>query len=339
MNSNNIILKDVAKRAGVSISTASRVLNNEKFVSPEVRKRVNNAANELKYEPMWTARSLRLRKTNIIAVIIPNIADYFYSSIVLGIERFFRQNKKDVILFNTSNDEKSEERSIRVAISKRVEGIILATIFKNKGIINSIIENTDIPFVLVDNKLEIKNIDYVLADDIKGSYKLVEHLIKVHGFKRIGILNASLIESSDRSKLIGYKKALTKNNIDIDENYIKIINYPKKGSAYIAAEELLNMEYKPEAIYCINLNILIGCLKYLNDKNLKVPDDVAIISFDDSYFLSAINPSITSLKRIDVVMGNKAAEILLERINNKNSNYKKIILPSTLIVRKSCGCT
>jgi len=155
MNFKNITLKDVAREAGVSIPTASRVLNNEKFVSDNVKKRVKAAAKKLNYEPEWTARSLRLRKTNIIGVIIPNIADYFFSSIVLGVERFFRDKGKDIILFNTSNDEKIEEKAIKIAISKRVEGIILATIYKNGDVIKSLMKSFGTPFVVVDNKIII----------------------------------------------------------------------------------------------------------------------------------------------------------------------------------------
>ena len=337
MNFKNVILKDVAREAGVSIPTASRVLNNEKFVSADVKKRVKAAAKKLNYEPQWTARSLRLRKTNIIGVIIPNISDYFFSSIVLGVERFFRDKGKDIILFNTSNDEKIEEKAMKIAISKRVEGIILATICKNGNIVKSIIKSFGTPFVVVDNKIGVENVDFVLADDTEGSFKLVNHLIKVHGLKRIACINAPLYESSDMDKLVGYKKALTENNIPVNENYIKFA-YRKKDEAYKATRELLSMKDKPEAIYCINANMLIGCLRYLVKNNIKVPNDVAVVAFDDCEFTTAINPPVTTLQRIDLDMGRTAAELLFERIKGKVGDYKEIRIDSKLVIRKSCGC-
>ncbi|MDZ7838486.1 MAG: LacI family DNA-binding transcriptional regulator [Actinomycetota bacterium] len=206
----NITLKDVAQESGVSVPTVSRVLNNEKFVSSQVRDRVKAAAKKLNYEPMWTARSLRLRKTNIVGIIIPNVADYFFSSIVLGVERFFRRYGKELILFNTSNDENIEEKSIKIAISKRVEGIILATICKNNEVIKSIMKSFGTPFVVVDNKIDIDKVDFVLSDDINGSAKLINHLIKVHGYKKIACISGPLDESSGFDKLAGYKKALTR---------------------------------------------------------------------------------------------------------------------------------
>jgi len=337
MNFKNVILKDVAIEAGVSIPTASRVLNNEKFVSDDVRRRVKNAAKKLNYEPEWSARSLRLRKTNIIGVIIPNIADYFFSSIVLGIERFFRSKGKDIILFNTSNDEKIEEKAIKLAISKRVEGIVLATICKNGDMIRSLIKSFGTPFVVVDNKINVKNVDFVLADDTEGSFKLVNHLIKVHGLKRIACINAPLYESSDLDKLIGYKKALTENNIPLNESYIKSA-YRKKDEAYEATRGLIDMTDRPEAIYCVNTNMLIGCLRYLVENNIKVPDDVAIVAFDDCNFMRALNPPVTTLQRIDLEIGEKAAGVLFKRINGYAGDYEELRIGADLIIRKSCGC-
>jgi len=337
MQPKNVTLKDVAREAGVSIPTASRVLNNEKFVSTDVKKRVKNSAKKLNYEPEWTARSLRLRKTNIIGVIIPNIADYFFSSIVLGIEKFFRSKGKDIILFNTSNDEKIEEKVIKIAISKRVEGIILATICKNGDIIKSFMKSFGIPFVVVDNKVDVENVDFVLADDIEGSFKLIDHLIKVHSLKSIACINAPLYESSDLDKLVGYKKALTENNIPVNENYIRVA-YRKSDEAYGITKELINMTDRPDAIYCVNANILLGCLRYLVENSIKVPDDVAIVAFDDCDFVPALNPPVTTLKRVDTDIGRVAAELLFKRINGEKGDYKEIRIDSELMTRKSCGC-
>ncbi|MBN2073033.1 MAG: LacI family DNA-binding transcriptional regulator [Actinobacteria bacterium] len=333
----NITLKDVAREAGVSIPTVSRVLNDEKFVSELVREKVKEAAKKLNYHPEWSARSLRLRKTDIIGMIIPSVTDYFFSSIVLGVERYFRRKGKELILFNTSNDEVIEEKAIKLAISKRVEGIVLATICKNNKVIGSMIESFGTPFVLVDNKIEVEKVDFVLADDINGSYKLIRHLIEVHGNREIACISGPFDESSGFDKLYGYKKALVEDDIPVKEDYIKVAHW-KKNEAYEATRELLSMKDRPEAIYCMNANMLIGCLRYLNDKEIKVPDDISIVTFDDYDFVSAMNPPITTLERIDLEMGEKAAELLLERINGDGGDYKEIRIGADLVIRKSCGC-
>ena len=332
-----VTLKDVAKMAGVSIPTASRVLNNEKFVSEKVKNSVKNAAKILNYEPEWTARSLRLGRTNIIGVVIPNIADYFFSSVVLSIEKYFRNKDKDIILFNTSFNEAIEKKLIRLAISKRVEGIILSTISKDAREIRDFIETFGIPIVVVDNRIDLGVVDFVLSDDVGGSVKIVEHLIKVHGFKKIACISGPLDESSGYDKLEGYKKALRDNGIEEKEEYIKIA-YWRKSSAYEATKELLSMREKPEAIYVANESMLIGCLSYINEKNINVPGDVAIVTFDYYDYFAAFNPPVTTLARIDLEMGRLAAEILFKRIEGSKEKPKTTIISSELVIRRSCGC-
>jgi LacI family transcriptional regulator len=337
MKYKNLTLRDVAKLAGVSVSTVSRVLNEEKFTSDEVKKRVKEAVKKLKYSPDLNARNLRLGKTNVIGIIIPDISDYFFSGIVHVITKFFRDHGKDIILFNTSHQEETEEKEIKLALSKRVEGIILATISKNINPISNLINNFGIPFVIIDNKIKVKNVDFVLSDDEKRAYKLVDHLIKVHNLKKIACISGPLDESSGFNKLLGYKIALQKNNIPISEEYIKFANW-KKDLAYECTKELMNMKDKPQAIYCANSNMLIGCLRYINTTKIKIPEDISIVTFDDYDFISAMNPPVTSLKSIVPEMGTLAAQLLLDRINGKKNDYKEIKLDSDIMIRKSCGC-
>ncbi|MDD5659696.1 MAG: LacI family DNA-binding transcriptional regulator [Actinomycetota bacterium] len=337
MKKNNATLKDVAKLSGVSVPTVSRVVNEEKYISDEVKEKVLSAIKELNYTPQWTARSLRLKRTLTIGIIIPNVSDYFFGSIVLAVENYFRKKGYDIILFNTSNDEDIEERAIKLAISKRVEGIILATISKSEKKISALINNFGIPIVVVDNKLNIENIDQVLSDDVGGSYKLVEHLIKKHGYKDIACISGPLEESSSFEKLAGYKKAMEDNELKVNKEYIKVA-YWKKSKAFEATRELFENSNKPEAIYCMNANMLIGCLRYIIKKKIKIPEDLAIVTFDDYDFVSVVYPPVTSLKRIDIEMGTIAAEILFERIEGSDADYKIVRIDSDLVIRNSCGC-
>ncbi|MBN2073553.1 MAG: LacI family DNA-binding transcriptional regulator, partial [Actinobacteria bacterium] len=337
MNYKNITLKDVAKESNMSISTVSRVVNNEKYVSPESREKVYKAIKELNYHPELTARNLRLRESNTIGVIIPKVADYFFANIVLSVQEFFMEKGKDIILFNTYNDEQIEEKAIRLAVSKRVEGIVLVTICKNEKIIESIMQSFKIPIVVVDNRLNIRNVDQVLSDDIGGSFKLINHLVEAHGYKNIACISGPLNESSGMDKYLGYKKALDDHNISVNDSYLKVTNW-RKSEAYDVTEQLMELNPGPEAIYCANANLLIGCLRFLIEHNIKVPEEIALVTFDDYDFVSVLGPPVTSLNRIDREIGEKAAGILFKRIQGYDGEYREIRIESDLVIRKSCGC-
>jgi DNA-binding LacI/PurR family transcriptional regulator len=148
---------------------------------------------------------------------------------------------------------------------------------------------------------------------------------------------ASLDESSGMEKLEGYKKAMGENGIHINDEYIKVA-YWKKSKAYEATRELFENSKKPEALYCMNANMLIGCLRYIIENKISIPDDLAVVTFDDYDFVSVLYPPVTSLKRIDIEMGGTAAELLLERIEGKNGDYKIVRIESDLVIRNSCGC-
>jgi DNA-binding LacI/PurR family transcriptional regulator len=199
-------------------------------------------------------------------------------------------------------------------------------------------ENFGIPIVVTDNKLNIDKIDQVLSDDIGGSYKLIDHLINVHNYKRIACISGPFDESSGFDKLVGYRKALKENGISLRDEYLKIADW-KKSKAYAATEDLMDQTKKPEAIYCMNANMLIGCLRYIIKNKIKVPDDIALVTFDDYDFVSVVYPPVTSLKRIDLEMGRVAAELLYERIEGKEGDFKVVRIESELVIRNSCGCS
>jgi DNA-binding LacI/PurR family transcriptional regulator len=331
-------LRDVAKEANISVSTVSRVINNEKFISDDVRDRVNKAVKKFNYEPQWAARSLRTRKTNIIAIIISNIQDPWTAYVVRGIDEYFRDKNINIILFNSDRSPEREKELIRLALNKNIDGIILGTIAKDEKFIERIISEFSIPITIIDNKINIDNADFVLEDDVNGTYKLVTHLIKVHKLKKIAFIGGVLSESSGFDKFLGYKKALIENGIEIDENLVKEAFWDLE-LAYKATKELFSSDDKPEAIFCSNADIAIGSVRYLNEKKIKIPDDVAVVSFDDSEFIKAFNPPLTTLTGIEIKLGRKAAELLdLRMTRERKDNYEIIRVDSDVIIRKSCGC-
>lgn len=335
-----LTLKDIAKTASVSYSTVSRVVNNEKYVKEKTRKKVEKVLKELHYHPEWTARSLRKGRTKIIGLIIPNIANIFFGRAALGVQNILRDKNIDLILFNTNNEPELEKKSLEVALSKRVEGIILATINDSEALVTQIIERYNIPIVLIDNKFLNFKIDSVLLDNINGAKLLVEHLIKKHGHRKIACITGPIKESSSLERVEGYKKALSENKIPINKNLIKFTDW-KKEMAYKVTEEILlmNSEDRPTALFTTNTNMAIGVIKCLDDHNLTIPEDFALVTFDDYDFTSILKPPLTTLKRVDSKLGDIAVNLLLKKIKDDVANYgKEIRVKMELEIRKSCGC-
>ena len=335
-----LTLKDIAKAAGVSYSTVSRVVNNEKYVKEETRNKLEKILKEMHYHPEWTARSLRKGRTKIIGLIIPNIANIFFGRLALGVQNILREKNIDLILFNTNNDPELEKKSLEIALSKRVEGIILATINGSEELVSQVIERYNIPIVLVDNKVDGFKVDTVLHDNMNGAKLLVEHLIG-HGHKKIACIAGPIKESSSFERVEGYKKALSENKIPVSENLIKFTNWKKK-IAYKVTEEVLLMssDDRPTAFFTANTNMAIGVIKCLDDHSFNIPKDFALVTFDDYDFASILKPPLTTLKRADTKLGDVAINLLLKKIDEGVVNYgKEIRVKMELEIRKSCGCS
>jgi LacI family transcriptional regulator len=332
-------LKDIAKKAGVSYSTVSRVVNNENYVKEITKIKIDKILKEFHYHPEWTARSLRKGRTKIIGLIIPNIANIFFGSVGLSIQNILREKNIDLILFNTNNDPGLEKKSLEIALSKRVEGIILASIIGSEELVEQIIERYNIPIVLMDNKLNNLKVDVVLHDNVEAAKLLVEHLIG-HGHKKVACITGPIKESSAFERVEGYKKALSKNKIPMKDNLVKFTNWTKE-KAYKATEELLLMNPKdrPTAFFTTNTNMAIGVIKCFDDNNFVIPKDVALVTFDDYDFASILKPPLTTLKKVDSKLGAIAINLLLEKIEKCVANYgKEIRVKMELEIRKSCGC-
>lgn len=330
-------LKDVAKEAGVSVPTVSRVINNYRYVRETTRKRVLEAIEKLSYHPNIVAKNLKQGKTNSIGFILPDISNSFFAMVTVGIEKVLRKNGYHLILCNTDGRHELEVDSLKLVISKKVEGIILATIGTTGELTGEIIHHLKIPVVVIDNKMKGLKTDVVLHDNIGGAQQLTSHLI-AHGHKRIAFIGGPLNETSGKKRLEGYKRALIKNGLPVIKELIKIGDW-RKDSGFQLTRELLNLSDKPTGIVAANTYMALGVLLALREEGLKVPKDIALVSFDDLEFVSALDPPLTTLKSLDTKIGEVAADLLLERIKNRNEKeIQEIYLPTELVIRNSCGC-
>lgn len=330
-------LKEVAKYAKVSITTVSRVMNEADKVNPETRERVQRVMRELDYQPNRVAQRLRTSKgqSKLLGLIIPDIQNQFYSSIVRGVEDVAYGKDYAVILCNSDENPTKERFYLDVLQSESVDGVILPPIHQYSKVVEGLIES-GVPVVCVDRKLVREAVDTVVVNNEKGGYLAVKHILDF-GHKRIAILTSSSQFSSFDERLTGYKNALKDHNIALDDELIKEGDPRSTESAYLFTKELLRLSNPPTAIFATNNLMTLGVLEAVHEEQLNVPDDISIVGFDDMPWARAISPPLTVIKQPGYEMGRRATELLFQRFDDPKREPVQIIMEPTLIIRKSTG--
>jgi LacI family transcriptional regulator len=327
---------DVGKKAGVSVATVSAVINGSSYVSPPLRERVERAITELRYSPNHLARSLAQQKTHTIGIIIPDIANNFFSELVRGAEDKANEAGYTLILGNSDNQVTKEELYLNVFLSKRVDGILLV---KAAGKIDQqlceTIHTNGPPVVLIDREYEPLEADTVITNNTGGAFSATEHLLSL-GHRRIGIISGTLDLSTSAGRIQGYKDALASRNILFDPKLTKEGDYGV-NSGYEAGIDLIKQ--KPSAVLITNCMMTIGFLQFLNDQKLRCPDDVAIVSYDDVVWNEILSPKLTCIVQPNYLLGYRGAEVLVSRIHGKHKRVKLDILENELRVRESSGAS
>lgn len=328
-------LKEVAKKAGVSITTVSRVINGSAKVNEETRERVQKAMTQLEYQPNRVAQRLRASngRSKLLGLIIPDIQNQFYSNIVRGIEDVTYGNDYAVILCNSDENPNKERFYLEVLKSESVDGIILPPIQQFGEEIENLI-NLGLPIVCVDRKLMRKKVDTVVIGNEKGGFDAVNHLIEL-GHKKIAILTSSLQFSSFNERQKGYERALKQNGIEIDKRLIKEGDPRSSETARALTDDLLSLDTPPTAIFATNNLMTLGVLEALNKHNLKIPDDISIVGFDDLPWARAISPPLTTVKQPAYEMGRRAAELFFKRVEDPSREPEEIVMDPKLIIRES----
>lgn len=330
-------LKEVAKKAKVSITTVSRVMNDAAKVNPETRERVERAMRVLGYQPSRVAQ--RLRTTNgrskLLGLIIPDIQNPFYSNIVRGIEDVAYGKDYAVILCNSDENSSKEKFYLDVLQSESVDGVILPPIHQHGKMMEGLIDS-GIPIVCVDRKLAQSTLDTVVIDNEKGGYLAVSHLLE-QGHQRIAILTSSPQFSSFEERQKGYEKALTEAGIEIDRDLIREGDPRSSEDARQITHEILKLNPAPTAIFATNNLMTLGVLEAVNEQHLKIPRNISVIGFDDMPWAKAISPPLSVIKQPAYEMGRRAAELFFQRIEDPGREPVQVIMEPKLIVRKSTG--
>jgi len=333
-----IRLKDIAEEIGVSIKTVSRALNDHPDISIETKEKIQRLADKYSYQPNLLAKSLRQKKSYVIGYVLPDITNEFWGDVALAIEKKFRLSGYSLLTSFTNSVPDQEIESLKLLISRQVDGIILATVGTTGEFVKKIINNYKTPIVVIDNKVKGLKTDVVVHDNIKGAYLLTKHLIE-HGHKDISCIAGPINETSGKRRLEGYRNALNEYNIKINDNNIEISDWSLKGGYNAAKKLITNSTKKPTAIFSSNSLMAIGALQAFKEVGLKIPEDIALDSFDDIKLANLIDPPLTTLNSVESQIGITAADILINKINGSDSkDPEEVLVDVKLNIRKSCGC-
>jgi len=329
-------LQDVAKKAGVSTATVSRVLNNAASITPETRKRVEKAIQQLKYQPNRVARRLRSRggQKKLIGLLVPDIQNPFYVDVIRGVEDVVYANNFAVFVCNFAQDKSKEKLYLDMLRSESIDGLVVAPFNEDDSEVKNLLLR-GLPVVCVDRGLSNVDVDLIVVDNYKGAYEAVERLIK-NGHKRIAYIGGLYSIPTSRQRKEGYVNALRDYGIDDDEDLIKFGDSKHESGKRLAAE-LLDLPHPPTALFTGNNLITLGALETIHSKELRIPEDIAIVGFDDMYWSISLNPPLTAISQPGYEIGRRAASMLFERIEEPDREAVKVVLKTKLIIRNSCG--
>ncbi len=330
-------IRDVAREAGVSISTVSSVVNKTKFVKEDRQKRVLSAVKKLNYKPNIIARGLRTRSTRAVGVIVPDIAQPFFSQVIRGMEEVAREREYTLILSCTFYDVAEEERQMNVLVDQFIDGLLFFCGYDNYSHIKKIY-NQNIPVVVIDREVSDPKIPSVLIDNTKAMEQAVDYLCS-YGHREIGYVTFTFEnQATVRNRYAGYCSGLKKNNISHNPDIAIIdntIRLNESRGTYNIIKELHEKRKMPTAFTAIADFSAIGLIKALKETGYRVPQDVSVVGFNNEIVCEFSDPPLTTVKQPKKLMGATAMNLLLDIVEGKKVKNKNIILPTSIIERGS----
>jgi len=328
-------IADVARRAGVSKMTVSRVINNSGYISPDTRERVEQAIAELGYIPNALARSLRFKQTQTIALIVTDITNPFFTTIARGVEDTASEHGFSVIFCNTDESREEEQEYVRVLIQKQIDGLLLVPARSTPDSI-ALLQDKTIPLVLLDRTIPGRPADTVRCDSELGAYQLVRHLIEL-GHRRIAVLSGPDEVTTATDRVAGWRRALLEAGLPAPDDLVHYGAFTVDGG-YQMARQALACTPRPTALFTANNFIAVGAMHALREAGLRVPEDISLVTFDDLPPTMAIDPFFTAAMQPAYEMGQQATLLLLNRLEGKGpETTQELILPPQFVYRRSSG--
>lgn len=330
---------DVAKRAGVSIGTVSRVVNNRDRVHPDTRERVLKAIQELNFQANALARGLASQRTNMLGLVIPQVNDSFFFQIFRGVnDEVTAANYTLLIISQTRQG--NEHRYLELFRRGHVDAMILVAIDARRADIKQI-QETGVPIILIQQDIG-NHVPTFVVDNYGGGRMIAEHLVG-HGYQRFAYITGTDYTPDSNERLRGLRDVLHEHGLSIDDEDIMRGDF-FEGSGYRAVIDLLQRPQRPRAIFAANDQMAVDAIRALQDHGLRVPEDVAVVGFDDVPFASYISPGLTTVHQPTYELGREAARMvfsMLQRDAEQNSKVRiapRVQLPTSLVIRRSCGC-
>lgn len=327
-----ITIKDIAREAGVSVTTVSRVLNNTGRIGIQTREKIEKVINEFGYYPNSAAQSMKTGKTRNIFFVVPDITNPFYANLAKELQLLSRTKNYNITLYNTNESLEEELTAIETACEVCAGGIVFASINESRQVINRLID-ADIPTVLLNSYLKCE-FDTIHGEVNAGTYISTNYLIE-NGHRRIGFAGASTETTVGKSRKQGYSEALKTAGIDVDKKLSFEMGF-SEDAGYKAGKYFSALNPRPTAICCANDIVAMGVLTALYEENIRVPDEISIVGMDDIIYSRISRPALTSVSNDSTVFAQNAFKMLFERIE---STYKgeprEVIVERELIVRES----
>ncbi|MDF2593669.1 MAG: transcriptional regulator, LacI family [Clostridia bacterium] len=324
-------IKDIAKLAGVSVATVSRVINDDPGVAEKLKNKVIQVVKETNYVPNTVGRNLRMSKSNMILVMLPTLSNPFYSKILKGIEQRASENGYGILVSVTHHDVKIEKKYLRMLQMKQADGVI--SLFSTLNIEELNQAAAKYPFVQCCEYTEGAKLPYVMINNTNAAYEATRYFIS-HGHKRIGVISGSFYESSETAREKGYRSALVSAGLDFDEKYIIKSNYKPEDGMEIC-HKLLSFSEPPTAILALSDTLAIGAIRYLKSVGMKVGEEIEVIGFDNSSIARVYDPALSTVAQPRFDLGTVSVDLVIEKINDLSIVNKGIILPHELILRES----
>ena len=332
-NSNaKITIIDVAAEAGVSVGTASRVINNDVHVAPETRERVSGVMTRLGFVPNRQARILAGGKTNTIGILVPDLSTAYIGEIMRGIDAELALSQLDLMLFTTHRTATKEANYVANMGKGMVDGL-LVVLPRNPADYTGSLTRRNFPFVLIDHQGNSEPCPAVGATNRQGAYDATEYLIQL-GHRRIGFITGSMDLGAATDRLDGYQSALRFHHIAEDSQLVYEGTF-FQPDGYAGTCALLDLENPPTAIFASNDAMAMGAMDAVRSRGLHIPEDISIIGFDDVPQAALVRPALTTVHQPLEQMGRVATQMLLDRLKNPEQEIKRIELPTELIVRES----
>lgn len=328
-------IREVATKAGVSISTVSHVINETRFVSDETRSRVLAAMDELNYRPNRLAGSLRRKdkRTNTLGLLIPDSTNPFFSEVLRGAEDACFEAGFNIVLCNSDGDSEKELNYINVLLSKQVDGIMLVSAGSHQASLE-LISRRNAYAIMVDREVEGTQLDSVVIDNDLGGYIATQYLLEL-GHEEIGCITGPSLLTPSAKRVEGYRRALEDAGIPVNEQFIVPGDFRAK-SGYTATKTLLDLSQRPTAIFTCNDMMAVGALCAIYESGLRVPDDISVVGFDDITLATFTVPPLTTVAQPSYEMGLLAAELMIQRLQDPSQPPQQKVLRAALVIRSSC---